>query len=154
MNRKWTAAVIKHKKCFLTCFDCHYCQTSRSVTMKPLALLLSLLLALLPHSTLPAPTAEPEPTSIVVDLLPLALGTGLLLKGIKTLGLSTWQLTFHRLGIFVGNSIAHYNDRKEKRRNTRKTTVTPSLGGPLVNLAQIYQYPSPYRYHYRPPLGV
>lgn len=51
--------------------------------MKPLALLLSLLLALLPHSTLPAPTAEPEPTSIVVDLLPLALGTGLLLKGKK-----------------------------------------------------------------------
>ena len=54
------------------------------------------------------------------------------------------------LGIFVGNSIAHYNDRKEKRRNTRKTTVTPALGGPLVNLAQIYPYP----YRYRPLLGV
>lgn len=49
--------------------------------MKPLPLLLSLLLALLPHSALPAPTAEPEPTSIVVDLVPLALASGLLLKG-------------------------------------------------------------------------
>ena len=49
--------------------------------MWPLPLLVCLLLALLPRSALPAPTAEPEPTSIVVDLVPLALASGLLLKG-------------------------------------------------------------------------
>ena len=126
--------------------------------MRPVPLLVCLLLALLPHSALPAPTAEPEPTSIVVDLVPLALASGLLLKGEHLSFLLSHSvrikidlfLILSILGFFLGNSIAHYNDRKEKRRNTRKTTVTPSLGGPLVNLAQIYPYP----YRYRPLLGV
>ena len=71
--------MIKHRKCPTYVLFVRPC--SRPVTMSPLPLLICLLLALLPRSALPAPTAEPEPTSIVVDLVPLALASGLLLKG-------------------------------------------------------------------------
>ena len=60
-------------------------------------------------------------------------------------------------GIFVGNSIAHLAENgRNDRRNKRRRTVSPVLGGPLVTLGQhLHHLPYPHlEYKYRPIGGV
>merc|ERR1711936_11039 len=69
----------------------------------------------LPQSSQSAPV--PAPTTVVVDLLPLGLGSLLVLKG-----------------IFVGNSLAHLANDRGKFNQRKTTSASPVvLGGPLVH---------------------
>merc|ERR1712170_159002 len=99
-------------------------------TMNIKVCLLTLCVTILPQLS----TQAPVPTTVVVDLLPLAIGGTLLLKG-----------------LFVGNSLAHVanEDRNGGFKRKRKVSPTPRvvLGGPLVSVNKPrYGYPTPFRY--------
>ena len=106
-------------------------------------------------------TQAPVPTTVVVDLLPLAIGGALVIKGgVSHVSQSHHYhlvITFTISGIFVGNGLAHVANedrnggfkRKRKVRPTSQTLLPPGivLGGPLVGpIKPRYSYPTPFRY--------
>merc|ERR1712227_606642 len=87
---------------------------------------LQLVLISLPQPAQSAPV--PAPTTVMVDLLPLGLGSLLVLKG-----------------IFVGNSLAHLANDRGKFNQRKTTSASPVvLGGPLIHPPHL---PHPHSYH-------
>merc|ERR1712176_479926 len=93
------------------CHRAHVCRTTmKTQLIIRLLVTLQLLLVSLPQPTQSAPV--PAPTSVVVDLLPLGLGSLLVLKG-----------------IFVGNSLAHLANDRGKFNQRETTSASPVVLG-------------------------